>query len=97
MTPPENCTSLDQVRHEIDRLDEEIIRLIGVRARYVHAAARFKTSEEHVAAPDRQAAMLTVRRAWAEREGLDPAVIEDLYRRLVAWFIQRELEHWKQI
>jgi isochorismate pyruvate lyase len=63
----------------------------------VKAAARFKTSEAHVAAPDRQKAMLAVRREWAEREGLDPALIEDLYRRLVAWFIDRELEHWRDL
>jgi isochorismate pyruvate lyase len=96
MTPPEKCTSLEEVRREIDRLDEEIVRLIGRRAHYVKAAARFKTSEAHVAAPERQAAMLEVRRQWAEREGLDPALIEDLYRRLVAWFMQQELEHWRE-
>jgi isochorismate pyruvate lyase len=95
MTPPEKCSSLDEVRREIDSLDEEIVRLIGRRAHYVKAAARFKTSEQHVAEPDRQAAMLAVRRQWAEREGLDPEIIEDLYRRLVAWFIQRELDHWR--
>jgi isochorismate pyruvate lyase len=96
MRPPEECSSLDQVRREIDRLDEEIVRLIGRRAHYVKAAARFKTSEAHVAAPERQKAMLAVRREWAEREGLDPELIEDLYRRLVAWFVERELEHWRQ-
>ena len=96
MIPPEKCASLEEVRCEIDRLDEEIVRLIGRRAHYVTAAARFKTSEAHVAAPDRQAAMLAVRREWAEREGLEPELIEDLYRRLVAWFVQRELEHWKR-
>jgi isochorismate pyruvate lyase len=97
MTPPEKCTSLEEVRAEIDSLDEEIVRLIGRRAHYVKAAARFKTSEAHVAAPDRQKAMLAVRREWAGREGLDPALIEDLYRRLVAWFIDRELEHWRDL
>src|SRR5215470_13907054 len=96
MTPPEKCTSLEEVRREIDRLDEEIVRLIGRRARYVKAAARFKTSEAHVAAPDRLAAMLAIRREWAAREGLDPGLVEDLYRRLVAWFTQFELEHWRE-
>ena len=96
MTPPEKCASLDEVRLEIDRLDEEIVRLIGRRAHYVKAAAKFKTSEAHVAAPERLAAMMAVRREWAEREGLDPGLIEDLYRRLVAWFVQRELEHWRE-
>jgi isochorismate pyruvate lyase len=96
MASPDDCKSLQEVRHEIDRIDEEIIQRIGQRARYVKAAARFKTSEAHVAAPERQAAMLAVRRQWAEREGLDPGVIEDIYRRLVAYFIERELGHWRE-
>jgi isochorismate pyruvate lyase len=95
MASPEDCKSLHDVREEIDRLDEQIIRLLGQRAAYVHAAARFKTSEQHVAAPDRQSAMLRVRRAWAEREGLSPDVIEDVYRRLVDYFIGREMEAWR--
>jgi isochorismate pyruvate lyase len=97
MASPEDCKSLHDVRAGIDALDEEIIRLLGRRAGYVHAAARFKTSEEHVAAPDRQTAMLQVRRAWAEREGLSPDVIEDIYRRLLAYFIGRELHHWNNL
>ena len=95
MASPEDCKTLQDVRREIDRIDEEIIERIGRRAGYVKAAARFKTSEAHVAAPDRLAAMLAVRRSWAEREGLDADVIEDIYRRLVAYFIERELGHWR--
>jgi isochorismate pyruvate lyase len=95
-TPPEDCASLDQVRHEIDAIDREIITLLGTRAHYVEAAARFKTSEEHVAAPVRQEAMMRARRQWAEDSGLDPGVIEDIYRRLVAYFVQRELDHWRK-
>jgi isochorismate pyruvate lyase len=95
-TPPEECASLEDVRREIDRIDREIVALLGRRAHYVDAAARFKTSEEHVAAPDRLAAMIRARREWAEEAGLDPDVIEDIYRRLVAYFIQRELSHWRK-
>jgi isochorismate pyruvate lyase len=95
MPTPAECQSLSQVREEIDHLDEQIVSLLGRRARYVQAAARFKTSETAVAAPERQAAMLAVRRQWAEREGLDPDLIEDIYRRLVDYFIQRELAEWR--
>src|SRR5689334_18698924 len=77
MASPEDCKTLQEVRGEIDRIDEEIIQRIGRRARYVEAAARFKTSEAHVAAPERLAAMMAVRRGWAEREGLAPDVIEE--------------------
>jgi len=95
MPTPAECQSLSQVRDEIDRLDEQIVSLMGKRAGYVKVAARFKTSETAVAAPERLAAMLAVRRQWAEREGLDPDAIEEIFRRLVAYFIQRELDEWR--
>ena len=97
MKTPAECRSLEDVRAEIDRIDRAIVSLIGERAAYVHAAARFKTSEAAVAAPERQESMLRARRAWAEEEDLDPDVIEKLYRDLVRYFIVRELEHWKSL
>jgi len=97
MKSPAECASLDEVRAEIDRIDHAIVSLIGERAGYVHRAARFKTSEAAVAAPERQEAMLRARRAWAEQADLDPGVVEKLYRDLVAYFIVRETEHWKTL
>jgi isochorismate pyruvate lyase len=95
MKTPADCSSLGDVRGAIDHVDEQILALLGLRADYVRSAARFKSNEAAVAAPERQAAMLQVRRGWAEREKLDPDFIERLYRDLVAYFIAREMEHWK--
>jgi isochorismate pyruvate lyase len=97
MKAPESCESLEEVRAEIDRIDRAIVALIGERAGYVHAAARFKDSEAAVAAPDRQASMFRARREWAQAADLDPDVIEKLYRDLVAYFIVRETDHWKTL
>jgi len=95
MSPPENCDSLGEVRAAIDAIDAEVIRLLGRRAGFVKAAARFKTSEADVAAPGRFSAMLQARREWAEREGLSADVIEKVYRDLVNYFIACEKEHWQ--
>ena len=97
MKPPAECQSLSEVRTEIDRIDREILALLGHRAGYVHAAARFKETEEAVAAPERQAAVFRTRREWALEEDLDPDFIERIYRELIAYFIQREREHWKTL
>jgi isochorismate pyruvate lyase len=95
--PPEDCVTLAEVRAQIDRIDRQIVALIGQRAGYVKAAARFKESEHAVAAPERFAAMLDARREWAKREGLSPDVIESLYRELVSYFIAEEKEHWRNL
>jgi isochorismate pyruvate lyase len=39
--------------------------------------------------------MLTQRRQWAESAGLNPDVIEKIYRDLVDYFIDEELQHWR--
>lgn len=94
--PPGNCDNIEDVREGIDALDREIISLIGRRAGYVEAAARFKTDESSVRAPERQKVMLEVRRRWAKEEGLEPDVIEGIYRTLVDYFIQREMHGWRE-
>ena len=95
MKTPTDCNSLADVRAAIDHLDEQMVALLGLRADYVRNAARFKSSEAEVAAPERCASMLVARRAWAEREGLDPVMVEKLFRDLVAYFIEHEKQHLK--
>jgi len=40
---PAECSGMEDIRTEIDRLDKSIIALIGKRFLYVQAAAKFKT------------------------------------------------------
>jgi isochorismate pyruvate lyase len=96
MKTPEQCEHMTEIRGEIDRLDQQVIALLGQRYLYVKAAAKFKTSETSVKAPERLQAMLQQRRAWAEQEGLNPAVIAKLYEDLVNHFIAEEMQHWQQ-
>ena len=95
MKTPEDCRNIEDVREAVDALDREIVGLIGRRARYVEAAARFKTSKESVRAPERQEKMLGERRRWAEEENLDPDAIEGLYKGLISYFVNRETEDWE--
>ena len=90
MKLPEECTSLAEVRAAIDALDRELLALLGRRAGYVHAAARFKTDAASVRALDRVQAMQAQRRAWAAEEGLDPEVVAQLFTVLVDYFTRRE-------
>ncbi len=84
------------IRAEIDAIDHQVVALIGKRAGYVAAASKFKTSESSVQAPERQRAMLQQRREWAEQEGLNPDVIEQMYRDLVAYFVSEEMDKWRR-
>jgi len=92
---PDECGGMDDIRAEIDRIDRAVVGLIGQRSQYVLAAAKFKTSETSVKAPERFAAMLARRREWAVEEGLNADMIEKLYADLVAHFIDEEMRRWK--
>ncbi|MCC3407400.1 MAG: isochorismate lyase [Microcoleus sp. PH2017_10_PVI_O_A] len=95
MKNPDECANIHEVREEIDIIDREVIDALSKRFQYVIAAARFKTSEASVRAPDRFQAMLQQRREWALESGLNPDVVENIYRDLVNYYIEEELKHYK--
>ncbi|MDP8938873.1 MAG: chorismate mutase [Actinomycetota bacterium] len=96
MKLPEDCGSIADIREVIDALDREIVGLIGRRAQYVEAAARFKTGEESVRAPECQKKMLEECRRWAEEENLNSDVIEKVYKDLGPHFVNCEMDDWKR-
>ncbi len=90
-----DCKNISEIRAEIDRLDREVISLLGQRFAFVKAASRFKTGEISVRAPERFRTMLEQRRTWANEEGLNADAIEKMFRNLVHHFIEEELKHWQ--
>ncbi len=83
--------SLAEAREAIDRIDAEIVRLLGNRAGYVRQVVNFKQTVEDVMAPQRYAEVMRRRREMATEAGLNPDVIEKMYKLLVDNFIQEEL------
>lgn len=96
MKTPDQCENMVDIRAEIDRLDRQVVALLGQRFAYVKVASKFKSSETSVKAPERFQAMLEQRRVWAQEEGLNADVIEKMYRDLVNHFIDEEMKHWQQ-
>jgi isochorismate pyruvate lyase len=92
---PENCKSIEDVRFEIDSIDNESIRLIALRGSYVKAAAKFKTDTKSVKAEDRVKSMIEIRRQWAIEQDINPDFIESQFRAMVQYFINLEMEEWK--
>ena len=68
MKTPEQCESMVDIRAEIDRLDRQVLALLGQRFAYVKAASKFKTSETTVRAPERLQAMLQQRGSGQKRK-----------------------------
>jgi isochorismate pyruvate lyase len=96
MKHPDECENIIDIREEIDALDHQIIALLGQRFSYVKAASKFKTTEMSVKAPERFQSVLQQRRIWAEKNELNPDVIEKMYRDLVDYFIAEEMKYWQE-
>ena len=91
--PPGECTSMDEVRREIDRIDEEMVELLARRFAYVDRAWQLKQgTSEGANVPWRVQQVIDKVCAHAERKGLPPALAEALWRQMIGWFIQYEAE-----
>jgi chorismate mutase-like protein len=85
------CASLEEVRSGIDALDRQIVKLIAERRGYVLQASRFKKTTGDVQAPARVEAVIQKVRALAVAEGVEPELVEAIYRQMIAGFIAIEL------
>jgi isochorismate pyruvate lyase len=84
------CSTLAEVRQNIDRIDRELVRLMAERGRYVHEASRFKANPAQVEAPERAEAVVRKAMSLAEENGLSPRIAETTYRAMVRSFIDYE-------
>ena len=87
--------SLEQARSQIDQIDTALIELIAARQFYVDQTTRFKKSETDVQSPDRMEKVIAKARDQAKALGVDPAFVEQLYREMFKYFIQRELKEFR--
>ncbi len=87
-----DCTSMDEVRVEIDRLDAAIVDLIAERWTYVDQAWRLKSNPSEATVPWRIQQVIDKVRARAETKDLPPALAEALWRQIIGWGIQYEEE-----
>lgn len=85
------CNSLEQVRERIDQIDRAMVDLIAQRGGFVAQAARFKKDSADVRAPARVEQVIAKVRALADERGASSSVVEQVYRAMIAAFIDEEL------
>ncbi|MEX0350436.1 MAG: chorismate mutase [Paracoccaceae bacterium] len=91
LKPPQDCHSMQDLRVQIDRLDQQLVELLLDRARYIDRASQLKPGEGLPARiPDRVEEVVANVRARAGQSGLDPDLAERLWRILIDWSIARE-------
>ncbi|WP_273820473.1 MULTISPECIES: chorismate mutase [Pseudomonas] len=86
------CTSIEEVRQHIDRIDREVVTLLARRGGLVAQAATFKKTTDDVRAPARVEQVIAKVRGIAGEVGASPEVVEQVYRAMIAAFIEQELQ-----
>lgn len=89
------CNSLEEVRANIDRIDDEIIKLIAERATFVFQASAFKKDEEGVKDTGRVEKVIAKVRGKAKEYGAEPDMVEALYREMISRFVDMEMSEFQ--
>ena len=86
-----DCSTMTEVRAEIDRIDAALVALLAERATYIDRASELKPALGLPARIDERVEDVVAKvRATAMGRGVDPDLAEGLWRRLIDWSIARE-------
>jgi len=87
---PDDCRTKEDVRAEIDRIDQALLALFAERHRYVTRMAHIKTDPHEAYDPARIEAIVAKLRPRAEAMGLDEDQAELIWRTLINWNVNYE-------
>lgn len=87
---PADCESKEDVRVEIDRIDQALLALFAERHRYVTRMAQIKTDPHEAFDPTRIESIIAKQRGRAAELDLDEDQAELIWRTLIGWNINYE-------
>jgi isochorismate pyruvate lyase len=87
---PDQCATKDDVRVEIDRVDQALLALFAERHRYVTRMAEIKTDPHEARDPARIEAVIERVRSRSLALDLDEDQAELVWRTLIDWNINYE-------
>ena len=87
---PAECVTKEDVRAEIDRIDQALLTLFAERHRYVTRMAQIKTDPHEAYDPQRIEGMIGHIRERAEGMALDEDQAELMWRTLINWNVNYE-------
>ena len=95
MIEPKECQDMSDIRSAIDKLDQNIIKLMSKRLKFVREASRFKKDEVAVRDSNRVREVIESKKKLAIEHDLPPELIGNIYAMMIDSFIEEELKEWK--
>ena len=91
------CNTIEEVRNNINNIDEQIVKLIALRGEFVNQAARFKKDSNAVKAPKRVEEVISKVRNLAKATGANEEVVKNVYRTMINSFIKAEMKEFEKL
>ena len=91
------CENIEQIRENIDKIDRKIVKLLSKRSYFVKEAAKFKKDAEDVEAPKRVEEVIQKVRSLSEEYGMQPDIVENVYRAMIKSFIDYEMDQHSKL
>jgi isochorismate pyruvate lyase len=92
-----SCNTLEEVRTQVDMIDDQILELMAQRNNYIKQAAHFKQSVEEVKAPERVEYVLERVRHKALTLGLNPHLVSKIYEQMIEEMVESEIAQFRDI
>jgi isochorismate pyruvate lyase len=85
------CKTLEELRKEVDKVDEKIVELIAVRNDYIKQAAKFKHTVDEIKADERIEDVLNHVRHKALTLGVSPNMVVEIYKKMIDDMVETEI------
>jgi len=89
------CNSLQEVRDEIDMLDDKLVELLSERSHLIRQAATFKNSVDEVKAEERIEFIMQRIRHRAIELGINPNMISELFTIMINEMVETEISEFR--
>ena len=91
------CNSIEEVRNNINNIDEQIVKLIALRGEFVKQAAKFKKDSDAVKAPKRVEEVINKVKDLAKSTSANEEILENVYRTMINSFIKAEMKEFEKL
>jgi isochorismate pyruvate lyase len=85
------CETLQEVREEIDKVDDALVELISQRSHLIRQAAAFKNSVEEVKAQTRIDDIIQRVRKKGIKLGVNPNMLSELFTIMIDEMVETEI------
>ncbi len=90
-----DCNTLEELRTEIDIVDNKIVELIGKRNEYIKQASKFKKSVDEIKSSERISAVIDRVRHKAVMMGMSPNMMAEIYTILINEMVVAEIAEFR--